>query len=275
MKDRELDQLIQQMFGDADGPAPQNDAARKEAAFLTELKTDLKALNDDIPECQMSVDRLRHAVLNSTQREASRAWRFSKVFGTVAGAAAAVMAVALVINTMNPSGQPASQGLPAETVAMSTGNEDLNINPPVTQASRPQGVATAPKQVESQPEDEAPKRSKRLPRKSNRGEYLVARNDMSTPSAPVIELSQEQIPVESSRTQPAAMSAPTGVGGGGGSAGVREGFGQDFGSPTTAMTDASVEPDSTVVIVDRGAPRAGRAGKATEVKRDEDVVFGG
>ena len=88
MTDRELDILIQRAFGDDDGgsvtAAATPEAQRTFGAFQ-QLREDLRSLDDNVPECQLSIERVRHAILKGAQaRPPRRIWGFVSAAGLAA-----------------------------------------------------------------------------------------------------------------------------------------------------------------------------------------------
>lgn len=262
MNDRELDLLIQHVFGDAEG-AEAAEAAKvaanspQDAKMWAELKSDLRALND-VPECQMSVDRLQHAILNSTQKTAVKGWSLAKVFGGFSAVAAGAFALVLTMN-MQKQADPVSIVGNATPVAMST----EKASDKSTSVKKPSADTVAG--TKSAPINPAPVESESSKLRGQQVVRVPRRNDYAPPSARDSEVelvasgaaSEASVPAPGSGSGMAMAAAPTTM-------------------PTVAMdhADSKTTAEDSVVILGSSTNVDGTR-QAVEVSRNEDVVFGG
>lgn len=271
MNDRELDLLIQHAFGDAD-VADRAEAAKlaerspAEAALWAQLKSDLRSLND-IPECQMSVERLQNAILNKTKKEAVRGWSLAKVFAGVGGAVACAFGLMLTFNMMKSADPEKIVGKRPSTDVALNSEQPSPVRPTELFARPPVKESNSKKMgQQAEAEEEPAPQIIRVPR---------ARGH-ETPSPSPIE-SDEGNGAFQSKAVPAAdsgnprmLTVPAVARGGAGSGAPGAGFDRD-----QVMGDASENPEDSVVIVEASTNRDGTR-QAVEVRRDdEDVVFGG
>jgi hypothetical protein len=256
MNDRELDLLIQHVFGDAEGDEAA-EAARvaarspQEAALWTELKSDLRRLNE-VPECQMSVERLQHAILNKTQKEAVKGWSLAKVFGGLTAVAAGAFAITMSMNLMKTAGpdqviKPTS----TEVVAMNEKSKGPDVRSALV---NPSGTTPAPTTVTPKP-DSNPRRTNQViidpPHRGHDAPNAFDSADFgSTLGTPAPEMNL-------------TSAAPT------------TGNSGAYDANTAMKSGDDTNPEDSVVIVESSTNQDGTR-QAKEVSRnDEDIVFGG
>jgi hypothetical protein len=123
MNGNDRDLLIKAAFGELEAEEQQrldnlvgSEKAAAEHKLMSQAAQDLKRLND-VPECQLTSEHLRDAILAETPKSNSRALHWPWMVGA-AGAAAAVWAVALMINTDQTQPFAPAENSSADVVAM-------------------------------------------------------------------------------------------------------------------------------------------------------------
>jgi len=185
MKSQKLDVLLTQIFDDEpiDSSIDESPDARQEREALNMLKADLHSLRH-VPECQVSCECLRDAVLRAEMRKrrAAPLWVW---IGTPLAAASALFAVWLMGRGPNSGVEPIREiasettvawyGLPLEMAEASLASSILQVKES-TEVSTPSGL------VAKRADTEKPRvRSKRARRTTPRA-ALVAR--VEKPSRP-------------------------------------------------------------------------------------------
>ncbi|MFM9873534.1 MAG: hypothetical protein ACKVQS_08745 [Fimbriimonadaceae bacterium] len=284
MNNEQMDALFRKVFGELENGDEQvlgslsGDAVNREETILTNLKMELKNLGE-VPECQISSDRLRDAILSKGTMSApispfANWWKFA--VPVAACAAVAVFAMQMPKGDLNSSAVPSgtvatSVKMPAQTLNPKIDPHDV-VAPVVEETNEPDGadvgVAAEPeKKVVTSPPTKSSRRSSTKPR----AQY-ASRTDVGTqPSLDGAHLSDIHNEALTSVAKPKASSVVSGL-----AAGALEGF-ASRNAPSAARGGAAPitdDPSSKVVIVTAGTDPNTRASNATEVDK-KNVVFGG
>lgn len=105
------DRLLTEVFDGTDLDAS------KEAIELRRVKNDLRQLKSDIPECQLSVERLRNAILSESAKRKTPWWSWSTA---AAAGLACVLAIVLLRDSktvQEPVSPKSTEKVKPETVA--------------------------------------------------------------------------------------------------------------------------------------------------------------
>lgn len=241
MNDKRKDLLIAYAFGDLTeeemAEIETTAADRAEVDRLAQLRADLKQLNR-VPECQLSVERVRDAILNREIRQ-RRDWR---PWGIAAPVAAALALGAFLLT--RPSGEapvtPSIVADKAETKPFVVRREpDLVSSPPITGAEVERLVEeTLAVLGTSVITDDVPVRP--------------TRSDRVRPTA-------RRRPIPASlvaKTEPPKASTPA-------------------ETPRVAAATTQPQPIEPIVMISNDEDQATGARKANEVETSNDVVIGG
>lgn len=212
---------------------------------MVQIRTDLKALRD-VPECQLTVDHLRSAVLGRTQRKSPSLGPWLVWTPVAAAAAFAVMLFnrpAAAPNPAKPSpdvattvgAAPALQPPVEETLS----TKDELTSQPTTGAEDRAAETVVAKAAPTLAAKSALRRSL-SPRRDSRRSALSSARDTVTTTVPTVPVA----------------SGPT----------------AESGMATVAAMQPQPEP--VVVVTETSNPDTGAA-EAREVSRPSDVVFGG
>gem|GEM_PF-5977920 len=250
---RDIDQLIETAF---ERNSSDVDLIRKtlggadlaEFDSLLNLKSDLKGLRD-VPDCQLTVDHLRRAVLNQKPAQSSKSWLRFWVFAPVATAAA--LALVFVVK----SGSLGVGSAPQATLQTPIKGSPVAVVVPPVSASTEAGFSVVREPVTRiasiSPNENRVRRSVR--RLTNSGP-VAARSDLKMASTPVGGDIDEDVVSTGALSEGTelAMTVPESV-------------------SANRETDSR---DSVVVILDKRNPETGAA-EAREISKPSDVVFGG
>ena len=258
---KDIDKLIEAVFEGHDGALDGLDAeSRREVSTLNTLKADLKLLRD-VPECQLTTEHLKQAVLNQKPQRSTGVkglWLWSPL--ALAAGVAVVFFMAKSPNTLNAP--LAREDKPAITIVAPTPGSDAS-----TDNNSDSPVAVAPRDVTPGDDDYA---------------YIVEPPARVT-SKPVYRAKRKRNDGAVRDTQPAASRSVEQLDGklaasssaprfdGGGSKAATE------ADVTVAMKDSSNVPktaEPVVVVTERPNADTGLA-EAEEISRPSDVVFGG
>lgn len=136
MKKIDQDLLIQAAFDDEVGELDLlelTEEERREFEELRGMKLDLRRLND-VPECQLTVDHLRHAILAESVAKPTRK-PFYLWFGYVGAAAASLAAIAFIFNRPDDRKETPLRGI-AEVAALTPEKPETMTAMAVGQATR-------------------------------------------------------------------------------------------------------------------------------------------
>jgi type IV secretory pathway VirB10-like protein len=260
----------------------------REAEMLALMKEDLKALRD-IPECQMSTERMRQAILNQGLKPKHPLGWLSKNWGYLAGAAACTFALAMILPRLNQNQSDSATGIepgtnyaaqsatesgstlsavePTPDAAPSSGRNLEETAPAALTSSR---IAPTPSQTEQRRRATAPRPtgSQRTSRLANRTRTPIAappssqRQESDRNLERVRDLAGQYLASAGSETTPMSFgasslpgaSAPAGLGG---NSLIRRG-----GSPVS------------IILIDTQNSTQSGTGQATP-SPDGDILFGG
>lgn len=270
MKRKDIDLLIKSAMGEADSQessqaqalVESSPEAAREAAMWAQMKADFKILAD-VPECQLSNERMRAAVLSGSikQRRAS-AFRF---WMPAAGlATAALFAVFLMPkNTVPPvsgSGDAVAITTPEDRMRNEGFDATTLIDPRSSELSVPTIEESTPESVA--PSEPAPAPVKRTTRPRQRTAQRVAVNDAAKQqtAAEAAEMIVGSVVVPAMNM---AATAPD----------TNAARAMMSPAPPAPASDSSSEEG--VVILSRESSVGNGAPVAVEVGRRHDVVFGG
>lgn len=152
----ERDRLIEQIFDEGVTPSG------REAELLSGIKADLARLRGNVPECQLTAEHLRRAVLNQPQR---KGFNFQPWLWTSLAAAACLSALFAVW----PKGGKPEAASVVHTVAARSDSPAPRIDQPAPLTRSP-----LERLVVQSPEKPRPKRSQRRARSSAHTQGAVA-----------------------------------------------------------------------------------------------------
>ncbi len=302
MTNKDFDALIRSAFqeeeaGDRELVAGEtSEAMKKEAQAYATLREDLHALRD-IPECQMSTERLREAILARGMKPKRVIPWWQPAFAMAACAAVAALALApgmksagIPEKTESPLVATNSVPEPAQPLALEESGT-APMTPQMTPQMAPQGssantsAAVAPALTERRPETRV-RPSNRRPNRFARLESPVrdsarpASLDSINPGSAAAALAGAAADSASFRSEGAGTGEAMPTTFGASDAGTGSGGGAGFAMPGGQMSRAGapqnksgVEP-VTVIVIPGGVDPATGAPVAQEVDKRE-VVFGG
>ncbi len=286
MNNEQMDALFRKVFGDVENGDEQllgslnGEAINREETILSNLKMELKNLGE-VPECQLSTDRLRDAILaKGTMREPVSPfmnwWKFA-----VPVAACAVL-VAFVMQ-MPKGGSPVDLA-GSSSIATNVEIPSAGLKPNV----EPNDVVVPPVNEQVNPsadkEEIAPlanselskkasqnKVNKNSQRNSSKPRQQFASRDTSEKPQALVSNAGDIASMALADTKPKSSSSVADL-----AAGALKGFGKRNAAPAARTGAASKPEDSSpkVVIVAAGTDPNTRASNATEVDK-KNVVFGG
>ncbi|HRI42975.1 MAG TPA: hypothetical protein PLL78_03510 [Fimbriimonadaceae bacterium] len=244
MKDKRKDLLIAYAFGDLTeeemAAFEANDAERAELDRLARLRGDLKHLNS-VPECQLSVERVRDAILQREIRQ-RRDWKP----WIVAMPAAAALALLAFFATrpgdapVAPNANPIVVESAEQKPFVVRSEPDLVTSPPITDADVVQLVGITLSALGARPvSTDEPVRVASLERKSP----TVPRR-RTTPTAVAIRSESKK---ESTHDRTTPVAAPT----------------------------TQPQPIEPIVMISNDEDKTTGARRANEVETSNDVVIGG
>lgn len=248
---KNIDHLIESVFEGQDLDQGLTASELREVELLKTLKSDLKQLRD-VPECQLTVDHLRRAMLNQpvpvAKKNPFRLWTWVPV------AAAAALAL-LMVN------RPAETKLSPTESGMAHPSTSLPVEPIANKLPDASQNSESVTPVRS----EAPLAEAKRPaaRETVRTRYVARRTASASSQPEVVAL----------MTRAVQDTADQAVGGN-----VHDLSEESSAKMSTASVPAvsrDSEPQVPVVIVgDTSDPETGAA-EAREISRPSDVVFGG
>ncbi len=274
---RNNDQIFEYASGELDGVAAErflaglSAAERAEAEKLRIAFMGLRELRDDVPECQLSPERLRAALDADSAKQKRPFWVWKPWMP--AAALGSLVGVAFLVNSMQP--QPASDVPPGVSIARLDGamagngpigskvtrQESINANPEtVTTAPVPTLEVQPPKEkpaaapVESEVQGKKPSYRKANRKRPQRRPMVVA----DARPVPTIDASIAKASGMEAMDRNAALS-------GSGAPAMMPGGMEAVPDPT------STQP-VTIVRVDEQSGEAVQ--QAVEVKKSNDVVIG-
>lgn len=277
MNNEQLDALFRKVFDEAEpGDAAhlsvvaQADLDREEAV-LTAIRSGLQDLAD-IPECQLSADRLREAILNRGALPVKSPLFPNWFRAALPVAACAVIGAFFLLNKPATFSSAESGGEPATKVAPSPNV----VAPDATPQSAPSATrepATAPNTraaADSAIKVAIPKgiKARFLAKKSVESNSVLASAKPVAQSPTLTGAGAEQIAnsVGNARSSGSVSDSATGA---------LKGFADRGNESPTISTDATPsQSEPKVVIVTAGTDPQTRASSATEVDK-KNVVFGG
>lgn len=283
MNRREIDQAILQAF---DGE-PKTDLSAEAAAErdqLAQIKALMPTLEDGIPECQISEDRLRDAILMSGSKPVKPSlWKWSAPIA----AAAALGAFAFLIGPRLAATPAADSGpsiVASEEPAVTTtgvfnvGAEGLDL---LSEVSALPGAGAIAAEIPLQTEvptvaistPEATTSARRPSSKRRRGGSQPASRPAASAPAPASSVDDrtESAPLmlDASSTMSAKPEQPSE------SSARRRDSGMDEASAVGEERAALEAREADTIVITAAPGSAGGPGIAMEVSRSEDLVFGG
>lgn len=266
MKEREIDLLIKNALGESDANESQqaqamiagSPEAAREAALWQQLKADFKVLAE-VPECQLTSERLRAAVLSGSIKKRS-ASPFRIWLPAVGLAAAALYAVIILPRPSAP--ETGGSGVVAmENPAPTIDDLVMQTEPEAEPLAAPEAASTAP---EAAPRatavaKPAPRRTSR-PRTSYRTASNAGAKMATAEIAADMILDSVMLPAANT-----AMADPT--------AGMSAA--RTLKAPAPMSAAPAADEENGVVVLSREASSPNGAPVAVEVGRRHDVVFGG
>ncbi|MCA0362055.1 MAG: hypothetical protein LCH41_13510 [Armatimonadetes bacterium] len=298
MTNKDFDALIRSAFqeeeaGDRELVAGEaSEAMKKEAQAYATLREDLHALRD-IPECQMSTERLREAILARGMKPKRVIPWWQPAFAMAACAAVAALALAPGMKSAGMPEKTESPLVATHTVAEPTqplALEESSIAPMTSQmapqgSSANTGAAVAPPLTERRPEtrvrpsNRRPNRFARLESPA-RDSARPASLDSINPGSAAAALVGAAADSAAFRSEDAGTGAAMPTTFGAADAGTGSGGGAGFAMPGNQMSRAGAPQNKsgaepvTVIVIPGGVDPATGAPVAQEVDKRE-VVFGG
>jgi hypothetical protein len=285
MNNEQMDALFRKVFDDVENGdehmlgSLSGVAVDREETILTNLKLELKNLGE-VPECQLSADRLRDAILSKgTMREPISPFANWWKFAVPVAACAALAVFVMQMPQSDSRGDAATRGSLATRVEPSVPTLENKIEPSdvvVPPVIEEKADETAPAVTdmnfgsESVKTDSAPveKNTRRTTTTKPRPQYasrVVPSKQPDLGSAKASDVAD----LVAADLKPKSSPSVAGL-----AAGALKGFGKrDSG----ASADRSAKPSDSspkVVIVTAGTDPNTRASNATEVDK-KNVVFGG
>ncbi len=274
MKRKDIDLLIKSAMGEADSRESSqaqsliasDPAAAKEAAMWEQMKADFKVLAE-VPECQLSNERVRAAVLSgSIKQRRSSGFRFW--MPAVGLAAAALFAVMFMPRNTIPAvgggGDAVAFGTEEDSVRTQPLTPEVLIDPRNDQIEVPTIESSATEVAAAEPAV-APTPVRRTAVRRNRTSNAVAlktsQDRQTAEQAAEMVLNSVMVPAVSMATAaPSADAMRTGM-----------------APPAPAAMGASAPSDMEegVVILSRESTSGTGVPVAVEAGRRHDVVFGG
>lgn len=248
---KNIDHLIDVVFESPEDKAFFASLSTEEArefTALSNLKNDLKALRD-VPECQLTTEHLRQAVLNqkpaTTPKPALRLWLYAPF------AAAAVLAVAFLAKPTNvPNPIVTDDGVVASNTTKADSSNGLVETTPVGKNDFERAAEAAINAV--------PIRKSVVASTRSTGSRIRRMNAASVPGA------STSSPTLTTAERSAAFDrTPSELG-----------LGGPDERTELAMISAEAHREPVVVILDRDNPETGAA-EAREISKPADVIFGG
>ncbi len=253
MKRSQKDEILQIAFGDT------NDSARieqlretsheaiREIESLRNIKLNLQQL--PVPECQLSTERLRDAILNTGLGEKTTS---SQPMWKLAWVPVAVLAVTFFGSQMIRSSRLTEPTLMGASIVKEEGPDvAIDFNPTI-QDVFPDFPDTEPIIIENPTSAPAIKHSNRKPNYASRsGSSRTVLLVKSEPAAKSALTAMETV----------AVSTPSALGGG--------------GLPIEAMAPSGVSSDSGIVLIGSDRDSMTGANKAIEVTDTSSMVTGG
>lgn len=255
MKRKNEETLIELAFGDLT-PA-EADRLRAEIARDADSQATLQAYEDlrasigclrDIPEMQMSRERLRHAILAGGLKE-SRKWQWNWIGAPVAIAAIAFAVTIVVRRPALPL--PGGAGLTAMSADAPAGS---SMDPNLERIDTPTAGMFGNERLNTVEFDPKPESNAKPTLVSSKPRSRVARKDREVREAP---------PVALGASAPMAASATMAAGAGG------------AGPSEMTLTSAPVQESSEVIVLTTETDRDTGAQRATAMESSSNVVIGG
>lgn len=255
MKRKNEETLIELAFGDL-SPA-EADRLRAEIARDAESQATLQAYEDlrasigrlrDIPEMQMSRERLRHAILAGGLKE-SRKWQWNWIGAPVAIAAVAFAVTMVVRRPALPL--PGGAGLTAMSADAPIG---LTMDPTLERIHAPTASLFGNERLNRVEFDPKSEQSSKPTLVSSKPRSRVVRKDREVREAPPVALGAAA-PMAASTTM-AASSAAAGPG-------------------EMTLTSAPIQESSEVIVLTTETDRDTGAQRATAMESSSNVVIGG
>lgn len=254
MKRKNEETLIELAFGDVT-PA-EADRLRAEIARDADSQATLQAYEElrasigclrDIPEMQMSRERLRHAILAGGLKE-SRKWQWNWIGAPVAIAAVAFAVTMVVRRPGLPL--PSGAGLTAMSADAPAGS---SMDPNLERIEAPTASMFGNERLNTVEFDPKPDSNAKPTLVSSEPRSRVARKDREVREAP---------PVALGAAAPMAASATMTSGAGG-------------AGPEMTLTSAPVTESSEVIVLTTETDRDTGAQRATAMESSSNVVIGG
>lgn len=286
MNNEQMDALFRKVFGDVESGDEQKlgslngEIVDREETILMNLKMELSNLGE-VPECQLSSDRLRDAILSKgTMREPVSIFAHWWKFAVPIAACAALAVVVLQMPKVGVSSSSASGDVIASKVEVPTGSLNEKASPsdvdtlsgqePEVENSLKEGSRAEPSpQVDSASQV---KNSKRNPTRKSRPQYASRVTETVRPGLSGTSASDIATMAAADLAKPRSSSVVSGL-----AAEALGGFAKRSESPAARGGIGEVSTNdsaSKVVIVTAGTDPNTRASNATEVDK-KNVVFGG
>ncbi|MBX3114891.1 MAG: hypothetical protein KF836_10030 [Fimbriimonadaceae bacterium] len=280
LNDEQMDSLMRQIFGESEagdlamleGVSPA--ALEQERIVLNNLRSELRGLKE-VPECQLSTEHLRNAILNegSGSKRTAPLTSFWKFAVPVAACAAIASWMMFGPKTMTQTGQPSSGNIAKNSDHVA--QPSLDRAPSTAEISRDtQEPAVSNEEVTPPVVQDEPEPQTKQPVKSNRRPRGNSGRLASNTSTPVVNLQD---------LASSAVGAITMGFGGAGNAAMKAAPSSDNVSDSAnraiesfAGSERETAPadSNKVVLVGGGSQFDARANSAMEVDK-RDVVFGG
>lgn len=277
LNDEQMDSLMRQIFGESEagdlamleGISPA--ALEQERIVLNNLRSELRGLKE-VPECQLSTEHLRNAILNQgsgSKRTApwTSLWRFAV---SVAACAAIASWMMFGSKTMTQTGQPSSGNIAKNSDHVA--QPSLETAPSATEISKDtQEPAVSNQEVTPPVVQNEPERQTKQPVKSNRrprGNSGRLASNASTPAVNLQDLASSAVGAIATGLGNAAMKAAPS------SDNVSDSANRAIESFGGSERESTNTDSNKVVLVGGGSQFDARANSAMEVDK-RDVVFGG
>jgi hypothetical protein len=243
------DELFDVIFDGDGGRARGIDLGSPEAKFLVELKSDLKALKHDIPECQLTSEHLKSALLSQPQVARPNPWRWLALIPL--GATVAVLALFYRSGTAGST----SSSPKANLLAMKTPDAAKPSVQSQADASPPRAIAR--EVVQSKSTQVMPDRTVAAAKRPRPQADVIRSRTTSMTTAALMrhEASKPSMGMASAELQPDSRDE------------------KKESEPSEVKFDSAAK-EKVVIVTDVHNPETGAA-EAQEVSTPRDMVFGG
>jgi len=282
MNNEQMDALFRKVFGDVENGDEQllgsvnGGAINREETILTNLKLELKNLGE-VPECQLSSDRLRDAILSKgTMREPVSPFANWWKFAVPVAACAALAVFVLQMPRSQVIDEPDTQGSiatkleqPSATLENKIEPNDVVVPPVTEQSAKVEIVLPIDQPTIVKKTSPSTVKNSRRPVTKPRPQYAsrTTVSDQAGVGAPSPAAMADMVAAD---LKPKSSPSVAGI-----AAGALEGFeNRDSGSTSRGSAAKPDESSPKVVIVTAGTNPDTRASNATEVDK-KNVVFGG